>query len=565
MTPSRNRRIRELFDAAVGKTPEQQAELLWRECGDDDDLVRAVWKLLGANRKSDGFLSSPMWKRRSASSLGEPGSAVGPYKIVRQLGAGGMGIVYQTVRADQIFRRVLALKIIRPDFVSDRLVASFEQERRILGDLEHLNIARIVDGGATENLPYFVMDYVDGVPIDKFCQQWQLTVIQKLNLFLQVCAATCYLHHNSIVHGDLKPSNILVTADAIAKILDFGIARVIDKTGIPNQDGAVLPVMTPNYASPEQLRGDPPGYASDIFSLGVVLYELLTGSKPHAREHSAPDEVITSITTRDPLPPSSAVHLAQPGGEGGTASLRKSLRGDLDCIVMKALRRDVAERYPTVSAFATDIDRYLQGRTVGARKGGLLYRTSRFAARNRVALATAAMFAFLIGLTGWQAVELQRDQYIREALERQIQDQQKNAISHLTEFTGEFGDTQMRDLRELEESYRVRFPEALHILPGPTPSRLGLVDDAQNYLNEAEPLVANDRTARRELAFAWLLVGDVQGNAHAPSLRDEPAAARSYRESARILQELLQESPRDEMSRQLLDRVNARAAQQRNG
>ena len=413
------------------------------------------------------------------------------------------------------------------------------------------------------------MDYVDGVPIDRFCTQHKLSIVHTLYLFRQACAATSYLHESRIVHGDLKPSNILVAADGNVKIVDFGIARVLDKTGVPNPDGAALPVMTPGYASPEQLRGEAPEAPSDIYSLGVVLYELLTGAKPHPLENRSLQEIRTAVTTQDPTRPSDV-----PRARRTSAHPEKSLRGDLDCIVMKALSRDPASRYSSVRAFDADIERYLSGGAVQARHGGPMYQALRFIGRNRRGIALFVIFLALLTLTGWQALQLRKNQHVKTADELKVQASEKRGIADLQELSRPatvsgggkpsekstaFGGTQMQDLRGLEDAYRVSFPEAIHIWPGLNPRRKDLLDQAHVYLREAEPLVAGDLQARRELARAWLLVGDVEGDPHAPNLHDRAGAAESYRESARLLGEVLQGNSGDTTARELADRVDSHA------
>ena len=554
MTPARNRRIRELFDAAFGQPEEAQADLLWRECGDDEELVSAVWRLLGANRKTDEFMKKPAWATRRIESVETaPDSMVGHYKIMREIGSGGMGMVYQAVRADEVFRRIVAVKVIRPEFAIDTFIAVFQQERQILADLDHPNIARIVDGGSTESgLPFFVMDYVDGVALDKFSQTHGLSVNQRLVLFRQVCKAAEYLHRNRVVHSDFKPSNILVGTDGIVRILDFGIARVLNQSGTVRPELEKLLLGTLRYSSPEQLQGQPARYASDIYSLGVVLYELLTGTKPHSSENRSTEELRVAIISQDPPPPSAAV---------------KSLRGDLDAIVMKALKRDPSARYASVTDFDGDISNFLTCRPVKVRGAGIFYKAGKYIKRNPREVINVALLAVVVLLSAalfyeWRTAK-RYEERVKTAQDKAIENIRRDSASLTPSEMAKklhqaFDEAQMQDLRNVAGSYEVLFPEALHVWPGSTPARQGLINDAHSYLNAAgqlidrEPLDDDGVTDRRELARAWYLVGNVEGSKISPSLKNYTEAAHSYEEAEKILSDLP-----DEDSVNLLQQVKS--------
>ncbi|MEO1480281.1 MAG: serine/threonine-protein kinase, partial [Bacteroidota bacterium] len=337
------------------------------------------------------------------------GTQVGPYHLVRQLGTGGMGDVYLAERASADeqaqFEQQVALKLVKRGMDSRQVLRRFQQERQILARLDHPHIARLLDGGVTERgQPYFVMEYVEGVPIDAYCDQHRLTVDERLGLFQDACRAVLYAHSQLVVHRDLKPSNILVTESAdgqpgprkpIVKLLDFGIAKLLaeddDATALTRTGGAV---MTPAYASPEQVRGEPVGTGTDIYSLGVVLYELLAGQRPYALPERDRLAAVQMLAQQEPEPPSTVVRRATTGadatGPGATGTqitearrtqperLRRRLTGDLDVICLTALRTEPERRYPTVAALLDDVRRHLTGLPVTARRDTAAYRLGKF-------------------------------------------------------------------------------------------------------------------------------------------------------------------------------------------
>ena len=329
-----------------------------------------------------------------------PGDAVGPYRLVRQLGSGGMGVVWLAERSDGLVNRPVALKLPHQAWQRTDLSERMAREREILATLTHPNIARLYDAGLTEaHRPFLAIEYVEGRPIDEYCRDRQLDTQARVRLFAQVANAVAYAHAKLVVHRDLKPANILVTADGQIRLLDFGIAKLLDQqqakaTALTEFTGQPL---TPDYASPEQIRGEPLTIGSDIYSLGVVLYELLSGTRPYKLKRDSRGALEDAILEADPPPPSD---VAEP-------PRRRSLRGDLDTIVLRTLKKKPDERYPTVHAFADDLERYLDGRPVLARSDGLWYRVRKFAARNAIAVAAAAavLAAIIIGATvaTWQA------------------------------------------------------------------------------------------------------------------------------------------------------------------
>ncbi len=349
-----------------------------------------------------------------------PGLRIGPYAIERELGRGGMGTVYLATRADLAFEKKVAIKVTRGALGSPDALERFRRERQILARLEHPNIARLLDGGATaDGMPYLVMEYIEGKPLHAHCDDARLSTAARLRLFLEVCSAVEYAHHNLVVHRDLKPGNILVTADGAPRLLDFGIAKLIDPEADPEALTATALALTPWYASPEQIKGEPISTATDVYSLGVVLYELLTGHGPYRLATLTPLEVMKAVVEQDAEPPSSAidrtVRVTSDGAvrqawltpfsvsrtrEGTPERLRHRLRGDLDAILMTALRKEPDRRYASVAAFAADLRSHLTGRPVSARPDRALYRASKFVSRNRWGVLAAVT---IVGLAAGAA------------------------------------------------------------------------------------------------------------------------------------------------------------------
>jgi serine/threonine protein kinase/tetratricopeptide (TPR) repeat protein len=397
-SPERWQRIEELVDAALDVPVADRESWLGTACGDDAALLREVMQLIEAGERPDAFLAEPVASLASNIAAGalptadEPGVAiplrVGPYRIVRELGRGGMGTVYLAEREEHFQQRV-ALKVIRRGFHFDKdLVRRFVDERQMLATLEHANIARLLDGGVTEDdVPWFAMEFVEGEAIDRWCDGRRLAIEARLELFCTVCEAVAYAHRRQIVHRDLKPSNILVRADGTVKLLDFGVAKLVAPEraieGSVTRTGFRL--LTPEYASPEQVRGEPVTSASDVYSLGVLLYELLTGRRPYRATGGS--QVERAVLTEDPARPSTVVKREEQGTAADAASLDATattiqlarargttpdrlsgrLRGELDAIVLKALEKEPRQRYASAELLARDVQRHLKGLPVSAR------------------------------------------------------------------------------------------------------------------------------------------------------------------------------------------------------
>jgi serine/threonine-protein kinase len=426
MDTDRWHKIEVVFHAALERPAAEREAFVQASCDGDGALAAEVMALLAADQSPHSLL-----ERRAVDAVGElrpalpEGTRVGSYRVLERVAVGGMGAVYLAERADGQFEQRVALKVIRRGMDSESSLARFHAERRILARLQHPNIARLIDGGLTgDGLPYFTMEYVDGRPITDYSDENRLSIEQRLELFQHVCASVQYAHGSLIVHRDLKPSNILVTRDGEVKLLDFGIAHVMgeDEAGLTRTGQRV---MTPAYASPEQVRGEPVTTASDVYSLGVVLYELLCGRHPHRDTASTPAELERAISTAPVEKPSKLVTDGEPAAEdvanarrSQPRKLRKRLEGDLDTICLTALRKEPERRYASVSRFLDDIRNHMAGQPVSARPDTMLYRTGKFVRRNRVAVATAAgLGVLLIALTAFYTTRLahERDRARLEA------------------------------------------------------------------------------------------------------------------------------------------------------
>jgi serine/threonine protein kinase len=389
MTPERWQQVKEIFDRAVERDPASRIPFIRECCGDDDELRKEVESLLASDTETSSLLDGPAIALKAAVAPPKPdGTRIGPYEILRELGKGGMGVVYLARRTDGVYPKLVALKVLRSGSASPDILHRFDQECRILASLNHPNIARFFDGGKTaEGLPYYVMEFIDGQPIDRHCDLQRLDLRSRLALFQQVCDAVNCAHRSGIVHRDLKPSNILVTPEGIVKLLDFGIAKLLqaDPGGatVWLTDSGLRP-MTPEYASPEQIQEQELTRATDVYSLGVVVYEILTGRRPYRLRSRMFHEILRVVCEEQPTLPSIAANLSadSPGGSPTTDSdtiarqrqttpgdLRKQLSGDLDSIVMKALRKEPWQRYASAAQFGEDVRRHLEGSPVEARSG----------------------------------------------------------------------------------------------------------------------------------------------------------------------------------------------------
>jgi serine/threonine-protein kinase len=427
MSPEVWSRIEHIFTIAVELQGDARKQLLDRTC--DAEIRAEVDSLLAAHDTSHEFLAEQPWLFNPPDETPE---RIGPYRVLRAIGRGGMGQVWLVERVEQDFRQTVALKVLRRGLDTDDLLARFRAERQILARLNHPNIARLFDVGATDQgLPFFVMEYVDGVPILSYATSSDVT--DRLRLFRTVCDAVQYAHRNLIVHRDIKPGNILVDGDGVPKLLDFGIARILEEDAAIAHTRAEMRLLTPEYSAPEQIRGEPITTACDVHALGILLYELLSGVHPFRRSANR-DAVIRDVLDYDPPAPSSQVAAGSPE--------RRRIQGDLDTIVLKALRKEPEARYQSVQSLVDDIDRHVSGRPVLARPASLWYNARKFVTRNAVPVGAAAAL-FLI-VTASSAMTLHQSRLIRAESQRVARERDKamQSRSFLLDMFGTTGSDQ---------------------------------------------------------------------------------------------------------------------------
>lgn len=505
------------------------------------------------NEADDGMQLSAVEFSKEFAEDGDSliGHEFGPYRAVLELGLGGMGAVYLAERIDGKFEQKVALKLLKREMNTSELRRHFELEREILASLQHPNIARLLDAGTTDDrIPYFAMEYVDGVPIDDYANQNKLDLKARLELFRTVCSAVEYAHRNLVIHRDLKPSNILVTRDGVPKLLDFGISKIISKGYEPDSSATItqLGVMTPAYASPEQLRRESVTTLSDVYSLGVILFELLSNHRPFEAKEGNVHEIYSAVLNQDPPTPSSLAttdiphkpDASRPRSDqdvtepiknrntGGrkTASTSASvsahsIRGDLDNIVLKALRKEPERRYESAGHLSQDVGRHMDGLPITARPNTLSYRAGKFISRNRLGVGAASIviLAVIAGViaTLWQSRVAQAE---RARAEKRF-----------------------NDVRVLANSFILEISPKIENLPGSTPARQLLITRALEYLNSLSQEKIDDPQLRAELAKAYEKVGDVQGGPYNPNIGDTTGAMSSYEKSLAIREELLSAEP----------------------
>ena len=419
--------VAELFDSAIEHDTTCRQAFLDQRCGSDAELRREVESLLHAAKRAHGFMERPAIASRTeddrASGAFAPGNAIGEYEIVSLIGKGGMGEVY--LARDRRVNRQVALKLVRGGLDRDLLTRRFQREQQLLAALNHPNIAQLYETGSTpDGIPFFAMEYVEGSRLDQFVEQRALSLRERLELFRKVCSAVAYAHQHLVIHRDIKPANIRVTAEGEPKLLDFGIAKLLDELAddAAEQTATMQRMLTPEYASPEQVRGEGISTASDVYSLGVVLYELLTGSKPYRLTNRRAVELTGAIVGQTPVPPSE--------NRESKRDIRKSLRGDLDNIALMALRKEAERRYASAAAFSEDVRRYLDGLPVRARKDTVAYRASKFVRRHRVAVAAAVIV--LVSIVSGLVVALHEARIARE--QRNRAEAERTKAEQISEF-----------------------------------------------------------------------------------------------------------------------------------
>ena len=546
MNTQRWHHLKALFDEALAQPPGQRAAFLEQTC-DDDELRREALSLLAFYDDDPEFMEQPV--RVDAlrvvaeeTTIEQAGRRIGPYRLLREIGQGGMGTVYLAERADGQFEQQVALKLVRQGGPRAERLRRLRHERQILASLQHPNIARLYDGGVTDDgVPFLVMEYVEGLPINQYCDQHRLSTTQRLRLFRTVCAAVQYAHQNLVVHRDLKPSNIFVAHTGRVKLLDFGIAKLLDE----DHTAETLPmtrtgmrVMTPEYASPEQVRGEAITTASDVYALGIILFELLTGHRPYAVRGLRPSAVERVICRQDPPRPSTAVLRSpdtnQTGNQTGTTAptatpeavsqarntqperLRRRLEGDLDNIVLKALQKEPGRRYMSVAALSEDVRRHLEQLPVKARPDTVGYRISKFVRRHTAGFAATVLV--VLALVGG---------IFATVYQARVAAAERDRAEH-----------RFNDVRVLANKLLFDLHDAIRDLPGATPARQMLVSNALIYLDTLHQATTDDPSLQNELAEAYERVGEIQGDPHFPNLGDMDGATESYRKMLALREDL---------------------------
>ena len=507
-------RTEEIFHEAVATTEPERTAVLEARCGSDTELMAELRALLEACEEVEKRSAESAADQDPGAGEGRPAEAqmVGPYALGRLLGRGGMGAVYLAHRADGQFEQQVAIKIIDMPLVTSLFRERFRTERQILAGLSHPYIAHLLDGGVTEaGELYLAMEYIDGISITQYCDQNKLSIHQRLLLFKKVCEAVQYAHQNLIVHRDLKPDNILVTSDGTPRLLDFGTAKILTPL-VDGADGELtrsgLQTFTPRYASPEQVLGQPITTSSDIYSLGVLLYRLLTKTPPYELTEFTMEEMLRVICNEQPPKPSAAVVAA--------GSVTERIDADLDAIVLKALRKETHNRYATVDQFASDIQAYLDKRPVLARRGTFRYKAGKFVRRNKLAIAAAALlFATLSAGVGgilWQRRKVE---------------------------------ARSEDLRQLSNSLLSEIDDAIKELPGSTPVQHLLVQRVVEHLDRLSKDAAGDRQTELDLIGAYTRLGNLQGNIYEQNIGDPKGAMASLDKALAISRTLRTSHPKD--------------------
>ena len=536
-TPGRWDEAKRLFDEALTLEASARDEYLLTACNGDAELLAEVRSLLSWHDGDESFLEAPAarvaeFSLMAASAADMIGRSLGAWRIIDVIGHGGMGVVLRAERADEAFQRRAAIKIVRPGADLAQIVERFRVERETLAALDHPNIARLLDGGTTdEGYPYFVMELVDGIPIDRYCDEQRLSIGARLKLFLQVCAGVQYAHENLVVHRDIKPDNILIGKDGTPKLLDFGVAKIVSHEVHATERVPIAAtwLMTPDYASPEQLDGRPSSTSTDVYSLGVLLHVLLTGVRPYHLTGTTPalirEQLQAAVLMAPRLRASEGETAYERAEQRQTTPARLSARltGDLDAIIMRALGRTPSTRYSSVEQLVNDIERHRTGYPVAARRGERGYAARAFVKRHHIALSVAAGVVALIiaAVTGvlWQA-SLAADARMR-------------------------AERRFNEVRQLAGALMFDVHDSIVELPGATSARELIVKTTIRYLESLEREAKGDVGLQRELARAFVRVGDVQGNPTNPNLGNTAGALTSYQRAIAIAQAARVDAPND--------------------
>ena len=565
MTPERWQKVKEALAVVLEAPASGRASCLEKVTAGDDSLRHEVELLLNQeDQMNSQFLEETFLGEAAAAVFITGGSTVGrrvgAYKILERIGVGGMGEVYRAIRADGQYAKEVAVKLVRGGFDSGSVNERFRNERQILASLDHPNIARLLDGGtADDGMPYLVMELIDGERIDLYCDRNRLTVVDRLRLFRQVCSAVQYAHRRLVIHRDIKPSNILVTKDGSPKLLDFGIAKILTPVNETETVFTVTQAMTPEFPSPEQIRGDVITTATDVYSLGVVLYQLLTGRSPYHGRTRTPHELAQAVCETEPVRPSSAVlktesrtsrhspsdeqDFADHIGENTPVRLQHRLAGDLDNILLMALRKEPERRYPSAEQLADDLNRHIGGLPVTASPGSWTYRAVKFSGRHKIGMAAslAALLALTVGV-------------MLIAREARIAHQQ----AEIAEKNRKQAEKRFNDVRKLSDSLIFDVHDAIQNLPGSTPARKLLLDRALEYLDSVSQDAGGDHDLERELAKGYQKLAAVQGNAVESNLGDVDASITSDRKALALFENVAKANPdnaQDQLNVAMMHRI----------
>jgi non-specific serine/threonine protein kinase/serine/threonine-protein kinase len=548
LTPERWQRVKDILGPALEMQPAQRAAYLEKACFSDASLRADVNRLLIAGDEAGPAFLSGLTPAKSI--LGEDdakdrwiGRRIGAYEIIERIGVGGMGEVFRARRADDQYKREVAIKLVRVGADADSVIRRFKHERQVLASLDHPNIAHLLDAGTTpDGAPYVVMDLIEGEPIDNYCNSHDLSTTARLELFLQVCSAAQYAHQRLIIHRDIKPTNILVTKDGVAKLLDFGISKILHPDTVDDSFDPTMTMfrlLTPGYASPEQIKGEAITTATDVYSLGVVLYELLTGHHPYRNKDDSVEKIARAVCEVEPRKPSSVVGVVATAARDHSRQsaelplardrqrLSRQLTGDLDNIILMALRKESERRYSSVEQFAGDIRRHLQSLPVIARHDTFSYRASKFVTRHRGAVAAAVVVALVL-LAG--VTITRREAQIARA-------QQARA------------ERRFSDLRRLAHSLVFEIHDSVEAVPGTITARKLITQRSLEYLDSLAQEAEGEWSLQGELAAAYTKVGDVQGQSYNANLGDTQGALASYRKALAIRQTLAVVNPDDATNR----------------
>ena len=563
-------RARELVEQALEQAPDRRREFVERAAGEDAELAAAALALL------EQAEDDAPWPRPPEITPPEPEEPVpehvGDWRLAERIGAGGMGTVHRATRIRGEVEQRAAIKLLRRGLDTDELLGRFRREGRLLARLDHPGIARLIESGATDDgRPYLAMEYVEGDHVHRWCDARGLGVPQRLELFREVCGAVQYAHASLVVHRDLKPSNILVGEDGRPRLLDFGIAKVLgdDEAGereeLTTRSRAVP--LTPEYASPEQVRGEPVTTASDVYSLGAVLYQLLTGKRAHRFTTRTPQEVERTVCDEPPTPPSAAVLMAPEEAESagtdpattaqarGTSprALARSLSGDLDRIVMKALHKQPERRYTSVEQLAEDLRRFLSGLPVLARPDSLGYRAGRFVSRNRLAVGGALALLAVVLFAWWNSDRLYRhaldareaERQQRELAEGRLEETERAQLAEARQRG--LAEQRFEDVRSLATDVILELADDLRDYPGSLELRARILGEATLRLDALAVDAGGDPALLLDLADAYINLGALQSGTQSRSLGQLDEALETLGKLDRTLAQLAEADPDREL------------------